>query len=250
MKALITGASSGMGRDMAIELSQRGFDLILVARRLERLERLKKTLKTNVEVICLDLSVQEECFRLFETVKDKDIDILINNAGFGSCGGFCEIPLEDELKMINVNIKAVHILTKLFLCRFNEKGRGYILNVASAAAFYPGPLMAAYYAAKAYVLRLTVAIRQEQKKHGQGIYIGAFCPGPVETEFGDTAGFSFKTASLTSKFAAKYAIDNMFKNKAVIVPGFLMKVFRFLSKLIPDKALAYIVNMLQTVKQN
>ncbi|MHB8062158.1 MAG: SDR family NAD(P)-dependent oxidoreductase, partial [Ruminiclostridium sp.] len=173
MKALITGASSGIGRDMSIILSKKGYDLILVARRMEKLEELKKTLSTDVQTISLDLSKEESCFSLYEQVKNESVDILINNAGFGIFGAFDEIDIHEELKMLNTNIIAVDILTKLFLKDFKRKNSGYILNVASSAAFLPGPLLSSYYASKAYVLRLTEAIHEELRRAGSKVYVGS-----------------------------------------------------------------------------
>ena len=151
MKALITGASSGIGRDMARVLSEKGYDLILVARRKTKLEKLQKELKTNVEIIPMDISSTYNCMSLYNQVKKQDIDILINNAGFGIFGEFVNTNIDKELDMIDINIKTVHVLTKLFLKDFKAKNKGYILNVASSAAFLPGPLMASYYGTKAYI---------------------------------------------------------------------------------------------------
>ena len=162
MKALITGASSGIGRDMAKYLGNKGFDLVLVGRNLEKLEEVKQSVKTNVETIQMDLSTEENCVDLYNKV--SNIDILINNAGFGTFGEFTETSLATELEMIKTNITAVHILTKLFLQDMVKKDKGYILNVSSIAGFLPGPLMATYYSTKAYVLRLTQSIQQELKK--------------------------------------------------------------------------------------
>lgn len=237
MIALITGASSGIGRDMARILSERGYDLILVARRENRLKELKNELKTNVDIISLDVSVAENCFMLYEKVKDKDIDILINNAGFGIFGRFTDIDIDKELNMIDVNIKAVDILTKLFLKDFKKKDKGYILNVASSAAFLPGPLLSSYYASKAYVLRLTEAIYEELRREKSDVYVGVLCPGPVDTEFNKVANVRFALKGLTSEFVAKYAIDKMFKRKLVIVPGFIMKLARFGTRIVPGKLL-------------
>ena len=142
MKALITGASSGIGRDMARELSKKGYELILVARDLEKLNQVKDKLQTNIEIVCMDISNVDNCKKLHEQY--KDIDILINNAGFGDCGYFTQTQLEKEIAMINTNIVAYHTLTKLYLKDMQEKDRGIILNVASIAGFMPGPLMAAY----------------------------------------------------------------------------------------------------------
>lgn len=237
MKALITGASSGIGKDMARILSHKGYELILVARSEEKLEALKKGLKTKTEIIPLDLSKEEACFELYEKVKKENIDVLINNAGFGLFGKFTETSLEEELNMIDLNIKAVHILTKLFLKDFKERNRGSILNVASSAAFSPGPLLATYYATKAYVLRLTEAIYEELRRENSEVYIGALCPGPVDTGFNERANVKFSLKGLNSFDVAAYAIAEMEKKKLVIVPGKIMKVTRIAQRLIPDKIL-------------
>ena len=241
MYALITGASSGIGREMAIYLSSLGYDLIVVARRKERLEELKKLCNTKVEVISLDLSKEENCFELYEKVKNKNINIVINNSGFGLCGDFTEIDLNKELEMINVNIKCLHILTKLFLRDMIKRNSGYILNVASSAAFAPGPLMATYYSTKSYVLRLTESIYRELKQKNSNIVISALCPGPVDTEFNDVANVKFAFKPLTSEYVAKYAVNQMFKRKHIIVPGMTMKFNRFLSKIVPDKISSIVI---------
>lgn len=249
MKALITGASSGIGRDIARELSKRGCGLIISARREDRLLELKNELSTGVEVITADLSKKEECLRLYEAVKGEDIDILINNAGYGVFGAFDETDLYAELNMIDVDIVSVHILSKLFLKDFIQKDHGYILNVASSAAFMPGPLFSSYYASKAYVLRLTQAIREELKKAGRDVYIGALCPGPVNTEFNQTAGVQFGLHGLASEYVAAYAVKKMFAGKTVIVPGAVMKVARFFSKLLPDGLVAKMAYGFQNSKK-
>lgn len=235
MTALITGASSGIGRDIAILLSEQGYDLILVARRKKKLEELKNELKTNVEIISLDLSSTFNCMKLYNKVKKQNIDILVNNAGFGQFGEFTEINIDKELDMIDINIKALHILTKQFLVDFKERDSGYILNVASSAGFFPGPLMASYYASKAYVLNLTQAIYEELRQSESNVSISALCPGPVDTEFNSVANVKFSIKSLTSKDVANYAIKKMFQEKLIIVPGFTMKLTRFFSRFVPNK---------------
>lgn len=249
MKALITGASSGIGADMARILSDRGYDLILVARRKERLEELKKELKTEVEIIPMDISSTFNCIKLYNKVKKQDIDILVNNAGFGMFGSFNKTDLDRELDMIDINIKTVHTLTKLFLKDFIKKDRGYILNVASSAAFQPGPLMATYYATKAYVLHLTEAIYEELRRAKIKVYIGALCPGPVDTEFNDVANVSFSVKSMKSYDVAHYAIKQMFKKKMIIVPSFMMKLTRVLSVLSPTKLKLMITYNIQKKKE-
>lgn len=236
MKALVTGASGGIGREIALVLSRMGYDLILVSRDGEKLARVKKHLKTHVQIISADLSVEEECFALYEQVKAQNIDILVNNAGFGAFGHFWEVPLERELNMLDLNVRAVHILTKLFLEDFRKRDSGYILNVASAAGFMPGPLMATYYATKNYVLRLTEAIYEELRQEGSQVHISALCPGPVDTGFNERAEVSFSLSGLRSLDVAKYAIEKMLANKVVIIPGITMKLARFGRKFLGEKA--------------
>lgn len=232
MKALITGASSGIGRDIARYLSKLGYDLVIVARRKENLEILKKELNTNVEIVCLDVSEKENCIKLFE--EHKDIDILVNNAGFGLFGHFDSTDLEKELSMIDTNVVAVHILTKLYVQEMEKRDSGYILNVASIAGFMAGPLMATYYATKNYVVSLSRAIRKELKKEKSNVKISVLCPGPVKTEFNDVAGVRFCIRGVTSKYVAKYAIDKMLKGKEIILPSSTIKCVKFLSKISPD----------------
>lgn len=235
MKALITGASSGIGRDMARCLSDKGYDLILVARDKENLEKLKNELNTNVEIISMDLSIIENCKSLYTKVKDQNIDILINNAGFGTIGAFRKTDMEKELSMINLNIKAVHILTKLFLNDFVKRDSGYILNVSSSSAFQPGPLMATYYSTKCYVYHLTLAIYEELRRIKSNVKVSCLCPGPVDTNFNNVANCEFKIKALSSEYVAKYAIDKMFKNKLLIIPGIKMKLVYIFGRFIPNK---------------
>lgn len=239
MKALITGASSGIGKEMAIYLSKKGIDLVLVARDKEKLEEVQKEVQTNVEIICMDLENIENCVELYRKV--KDVDILINNAGFGAFGEFIETDLITELNMINLNVCAVHTLTKLYLQDMAKKNNGYILNVASIAGFMPGPHMAAYHATKAYVLKLTQSIYEEIKRKKLNIKISTLCPGPIETPFLERANVKFKTKVMTAQEVATYAIDNMLKGKYMILPGANNKAIRFLSKLVPDKIIGRIV---------
>lgn len=249
MKALITGASSGIGADMARILSDRGYDLILVARDKKKMEILKKELNTNVKIISLDLASTFNCMKLYNKVKKEDIDILINNAGFGMFGEFVNSSLEKETDMIDINIKAVHSLTKVFLQDFKKKNKGYILNVASSAAFCPGPLMATYYATKAYVLHLTEAVYEELRHDKSKVYIGCLCPGPVNTNFNNVANVSFSVKALESYDVANYAIKNMFKRKLIIIPGFLMKMNYVFNRFLPIKLLLKIVYKIQRSKR-
>jgi len=249
MTALVTGASSGIGRAMAIELAERGYNLILVARRRQRLFELKReiTEKYDVKVrwFSSDLSKIEECKALFERVKHVTIDVLINCAGFGVFGAFDETDLDSELKMIDVNIKAVHILTKLFLCKFKARNKGYILNISSVAGFIAGPEFSSYYASKNYVLQLTKAIFEELRHSGSNVYIGAFCPGPVRTEFNEVSGVEFAVAGISDTYAAKYAIDHMFRRELIIVPTAAAKLIAAASRFVPEKIMLRATGMVQ-----
>ena len=246
MRALITGASSGIGRDIAKELSQKGYDLILVARNLEKLNEVKEKLETNIETVSMDISNPENCKQLYE--KYKDIDILVNNAGFGDCGYFDKTNLEKELQMINTNIVAYHVLTKLYLKDMKAKNSGKILNVASIAGFMPGPLMATYYSTKAYVVRLSEAIREELKKESSKVQISILCPGPVDTNFNKVADVQIALKGLSSEYVAKYTTDKLFKGKFYIVPGWKIKLAKFGAKIAPNALVAKICYNMQKRK--
>ncbi len=240
MKALVTGASSGIGRDIARVLVSRGWDVILVARRADKLMDIKKELGKHARCVKCDVSHIEECKKLHEVLhNDDEIQMLVNCAGFGKCGKFTDIPLEEELRMIDTNVTAVHILTKLFLQDFVKRNRGYILNVASVAGFFSGPLMATYYATKNYVVSLTGAVSEELKRSNSRVKISAFCPGPVDTEFNKVANVSFSSAPISSKAAAEQAIDGLMGGKLYIVPTVKMKCLKFVKRLLPDKLITH-----------
>ena len=249
MKALITGASSGIGADIAKELSNLGYDIILVARRKTRLAKVKSELNTNVEIISTDISSTFNCMELYNKVKDQEIEIVVNCAGFGVYGDFTTTSLDKELDMIDTNIKGLHILTKLFLQDFTKRNRGYILNVASSAAFQPGPLMAGYYASKAYVLNLSESIYGELREIKSNVGISILCPGPVDTEFNKVAKVNFAIKSMSSEKVAKYAVRNMFKKKLVIVPGIMMKLNYRFNKFLPKKLLLKLSYNIQSKKE-
>lgn len=248
MKAIITGASSGLGKEFAIQLSKLGYDLVLVARRKDKLKEIKQQLETNVEIVCLDLSFPTNCIKLYKKYKKDNIDLFINNAGFGVFGEFDETPLDKELEMIDTNIIAVHTLTKLFLQKFKKDNSGHILNVASSAAFQPGPLMSSYYASKAYVYNLSAAIYEELRKDNSNVRISVLCPGPVNTEFNDVAGVKFGVKALESNNVVQYTIKMMQKGKLRIIPGFSMRLLIFLEKFVPYKLLLKITYKIQKKK--
>lgn len=250
MKALITGASSGIGRDMARELAKRGCDLILVARRVNRLEEIKNEITgVSVETIECDVSTEENCTKLYNSVKDNGVDMLVNNAGFGLAGEFLSTDLNKELNMIKTNVVAVHMLTKLFLKDFAEKDRGIILNVASSAAYMAGPYLSTYYATKNYVRRLTEAVYQELKEKNSNVSVSVLCPGPVNTEFNDVANVKFALKGLSSEYVARYAIEKALKGKLYIIPGLQMKLGVFLLRFIPNKLMLKISAHIQKKKQ-
>ncbi len=246
MKALITGASSGMGRDMAKILSQKGYDLILVARDEKKLEEVKKQLKTETKIVVMDISKEENCKKIYE--ENKDIDILINNAGFGDCGHFEETSLDKDIQMIHTNIIAYHILTKLYLKEMIKKDSGKILNVASIAGFMPGPLMTTYYSTKNYVVRFSESIREELRRKKSKVQISILCPGPVDTNFNKVADVEFALKGLSSEYVAKYAINKFFKGKFYIVPGWKIKLARIGAKFAPASFVAKISYNMQKRK--
>lgn len=246
-RALITGASSGIGRDIAKELSKKGYDLILVARNEQKLKEVKAELNTNVEIISMDISIRENCEKLYDMV--GFVDILVNNAGFGVFGKFSQTDLNREIQLIDTNIKAVHILTKLFLKSMIEKNSGYILNVASIAGHLPGPLMATYYASKHYVYILSASINEELKKENIKVRVGTLNPGPVRTNFNNVANVKFELSSLSSEYVARYTVNKMLKGKVDITPGISIKILRFLAKVSPTNLSSKIVYMSQKRKE-
>ena len=248
MLALVTGASAGIGKEIALELSNRGYDLIVVARRADRLDALKEQLKTNVTVFVADLSKKEEVFRLCDYLMDISVDVAVNNAGFGLCGDFCETDVNREVDMISLNVTALHNLTKFFVKKFIAQDRGTLLNVASIAGFLSGPYMATYYATKAYVLRLSRAIRIELKQKKSRARICTLCPGPVKTEFDKVANIDFSLVGMDASKVAKYAVNKMLAGKSVIIPGSLVKLARVLAKFAPSSISARVVGYMQKKK--
>ena len=246
MKALVTGASSGIGRDIAKELSKRGYDLILVARNVERLEEVKKQIQTKAEIVSMDISKEENCKKLFQDY--KDIDILVNNAGFGDCGHFEETSLDKDLQMIKTNIIAYHILTKLYLKEMIKNNSGKILNVASIAGFMPGPLMATYYSTKAYIVKLSEAIRTELKKQKSKVKISILCPGPVNTNFNKVADVEFAIKGLSSEYVAKYTVKKFLKGKFYIIPGLSIKFAKIGAKIAPTNLVSRVSYKMQRRK--
>ena len=238
MKALITGASSGIGLDMARYLSTKKWELILVARNKEKLEEIQEQLPTKVTIIVADLSNEQRVKDLYVIAKKENVDVLINNAGLGDFGYLTDTDINKDLELINTNIKALHILTKYMVREMETKDTDtYILNVASAAAFQPGPLMSTYYATKSYVYQLTEALYYEEKVKKSKVHVSVLCPGPVDTNFNNVANVKFSVKPLKSTYVAKYAIDKMLEGKLLIIPGFKMKCAKFFGRFVSDKAM-------------
>ena len=247
MKALITGATSGIGKAIAQEMSRRGISLILTGRNEEALLRMQETLPVHTEIIALDLAENQAPFTLYEFCRDKHVDILVNNAGFGVFGKFSETALQEELELLQVNVRALHILTKLFLRDFKKRNFGKILNVASSAGFLTGPLFSSYYASKNYVVRLSLAIAEELRREKSRVTISILCPGPVNTGFND--GVQFRVKALTPEAVAKEAVFGLLTGKLLIIPGLMMRVGVAASKLVPEKLLSRILYHVQAAKQ-
>ena len=248
MKALVTGASSGIGRDMAIYLGELGYDVILVSRDENRLKETASKILTKTEIYPCDLTGRDNCFRLYEKYKNEDIDLLVNGAGFGLFGNTWETDINKEMKMIDVNINALHILTKLFLGDMVKKDKGRILNIASSAGFFAGPVLNTYYATKNYVLKWTEAIYEELRRAKSNVHISCLCPGPVDTNFNKVAGGSFTVKALDSEYVSKYAIDRCLKNKLLIIPGFGVRCGVFFNRFLPTKLSLKIVYNIQKKK--
>lgn len=248
MRALITGATSGIGKCIAENLNKKGWELILTGRNEDMLKQLQKKLG-RTEIVKADLSNEEEVFALYEYCRGKKIDLLVNNAGYGIFGRFSETNLDDELNMINVNIKAVHILTKLFLRDFRKTNHGRILNVASSAGFLTGPLLSSYYASKNYVVRLSIAIAEELRREKSKVKISVLCPGPVDTNFNNRAGVTFSMKPLSPEYVADYAIKKTFAGQLVIVPGIMVQAGLLASRFVPHKLLSMLTYEIQKSKE-
>jgi len=255
MTALITGASGGIGEHLARVFAAHKHDLVLVARSADRLDALSTELSRafaiNSRVLTADLTDPAAPPQIFETLRGQGItiDALVNNAGFGACGPYAQIDYQTEARMLQLNVAALMHLTRLFLPGMIERRSGKIMNVASTAAFLPGPLMAVYYASKAFVLSFTEALAEET--HGTGVIVSALCPGPTQTNFATTAGNAdsvlFRSAKPMSPFAvARVGYEGMMKGKRVVVPGWTNQVSVFSTRLAPRTMLAKIARKLNT----
>lgn len=252
--AVITGASSGLGKCFAEIMAEHGYNLVLIARREEELKKLAANMEhrygCSTVVVRADLGDMKQVQQCFAVLNRLDVEIFINNAGFGEAGRFTETSLEKELSMIDVNIKAMHIFAKMMTKYFAKRGRGYLLNVASSAGLFPaGPFMATYYASKAYVVSLTKAIAEEVRQAGINLYVGCLCPGPVDTEFNKVANVDFALKGITPQYCTQYAYQEMMKGTMVIVPTLRMKAAVLASKVLPESLVLRITAMQQKRKK-
>jgi hypothetical protein len=247
--AVITGASSGIGAELAKLYSSRGYGIVLVARRADRLQTLAEQLGTSVRVIPCDLSFREECVALYDKTADLNVELLVNCAGFGAVGKFDQIDLERQIEMTDINCTALMTLTHLFLRDFKYRNNGKILNVASSAGLLPGgPNMAVYYATKAYVVSLTNAIAEELRSQGSDVKIAALCPGPVDTEFNDVAGVKFMLGGISPQYCAKCAARGLDMGETLIIPEEKIKALAFAARFLPKKLLLLCVGLQQKRK--
>lgn len=265
MLALISGASSGIGREMAGILAGRGWDLILTARNEERLQALQQDLERgrniHVRLIRADLSDREACFALFEQVRRERIDLVVNCAGMGVYGPFEETDLRAELSLIDVNVTAVHILTKLFVNQMRQRERresggrrergycaGRILNVGSSAGFMAGPLFSSYYASKNYVVRLSEAVHEELRREKSSVVVSVLCPGPVRTPFNEHAGVKIGPEGISVHHAAMAGLRGVMRGQMVIVPGAGMQAGLVFMRLLPEGLMTRITYLVQRRK--
>lgn len=240
--ALVTGASSGIGSDIARELAKRGHAVTLVARRKDRLDALAEELTAqhgvHADTIACDLSSGAARGRMIATAnrRKREVEILVNNAGFGTAGRFQELDPETELSMVRTNVEAVVHLCATFIPGMVERGRGAVLNVASLAAFMPVPRQASYGATKAFVLNFSDAVSADL--HGTGVTVTSLCPGPVPTEFGEVADVDEKLmdipgVSVSPEDTAAAAVDGLEKGRRVVLPGAATKASALAGRLTP-----------------
>ncbi len=247
--ACITGASSGIGKEFALQLSKQGYNLILIARNYEALCKIAAEADTKCRIIVCDLASERACINLAGQLKKYNISILINNAGFGDIGAFYKTSLSKDLDMIDVNVRASHILTKELLPGFIRRDKGYILNVASSAGLLPGgPYMASYYATKAYVTSFTSAVSEELKALHSNVSVSVLCPGPVDTNFNNVANVQFALKGISASYCVRCALKKMYQKKLIIVPTLTMKAAVFSARLLPRRIMLRITSKQQKKK--
>jgi uncharacterized protein len=238
---LITGASSGIGYELARIFAKNNYNLILIARRVEKMEGIKSEFPNiNTKIIQKDLTIPTSCLEIYEELKDGNVDIIVNNAGFGDTGEFQDLNLEKQKNMIDLNIKALTELTHLFGSKMVLNKSGKILNLASIASFMPGPRMATYFATKAYVLSFSQALSQEWKRYN--VQVMALCPGYTESEFQDVSNQNElkvikNTKMPSSKEVAEFGYFELMKGKTLSIHGFTNNVFAFALRFLSRKSI-------------
>ena len=253
--ALITGASSGIGRELAVVFAANGWDLVLVARSADKLQELAQQMqqahKISAHTIPMDLADPASPQKLLRetAARGLTIDALVNNAGVGSFGFFSDIDVESDADLLEVNVTALTKLTKYFLRPMVARKKGYILNIASTAAFQPGPLMAVYYASKAFVLSFSEALSNEL--NGSGVSVTVLCPGAVKTGFQEAARMTksnlFRRVTLEADRVAREGYNGMMKGKRVVVPGLRHRLMVSGSKFLPHAFILRVVRRLQEI---
>ena len=250
MYALVTGASSGIGLNCAKILASKGYDLIITARSTDKLNKLKEEIEKeyskNVVVLPLDISKRENLEELFNKTKDYEIEVVINNAGLGKVGMFYEVTDAEDYNMIDINVTAMHMILKHYAEVLNS---GYILTVASVASFCPGPKMATYYATKNYIRSYAEALRYELKKMKKNVGITILAPGPVDTNFNDTANVTFTLKGVAADKCASYAIKRMFKKKKFATPKWSVRAATRFMRILPHRTSMRICFKSQSKKQ-
>lgn len=250
--ALITGASGGIGYELAKVFAGEGWNLILVARQAEKLRDFSEGLSqrgVTVHTLAKDLAVPQAAEELFKEISARSwrVDALVNNAGVGSFGFFSETDLSHESRMIELNIACLTKLTKLFLKPMMTRGEGYILNVASTAAFQPGPFMAVYYASKAYVLSFSEALAEETAS--SGIIVTALCPGATRTGFQDAASMQssklFKNHAMDARAVALEGYRGMIQGKRIVIPGLKNRIMAASVRFAPRRLVTKAVRKIQ-----
>ena len=254
--ALVTGASTGIGRELAFIAAENGYDVALVARTAGPLDtvasEIQRKTSRKTHIFAVDLSTPNAAHALMDqvTAAGLTVDTLINNAGFGLLGKFWELPEDQQVQMVDLNVGALTQLTRLCLPGMVERRTGYIMNVASTAAFQPGPLMSVYYASKAYVVSFSEAVHNEVKEYG--VKVSCLCPGPTRTEFFDRAGMTntklFKGAAMSAAEVAQIGWNAMRAGKSLVVAGALNATGAFLTRFAPRQLMATVARSLQDTK--
>lgn len=254
--AVVTGASSGIGAELAALLAERGYHVFAIARRADRLHDLRVRVakhRGHCTALPADLSLREDRERIIAALAPNaaDVEILVNNAGFGTHGYFHQTDLDRELELIEVNCAALVHLTKRLLPWMLARKRGYIMNLASVAAFQPGPVMALYYASKAFVLSFSEALSEEC--NGTGVVVSALSPGTIATEFQQAAGIAASAppayaGKMTAREVAKLGLDAMFAGKRVVVPAARNRVAIFINRFLPRRIIVRAVRKIQEAR--